>query len=67
MFSTTAQPSAFIGFYAILVLFVVSMFEYAFPFGPGTSTMLNFVILGLAFRFYEEKIEKNNDKIISYE
>lgn len=67
IFSVAAQPSSFIGFYAILVLFVVSMFEYAFPFGPGTSTMLNFVILGLAFRFYEEKIEKNNDKVISYE
>ncbi len=59
--------SASIGFYAMLVLFVVSMFEYAFPFGPGTSTVMNFVFLGLAFRFSEEKIEKNNDKIINYE
>lgn len=69
IFSATAQTSAIIGFYAMLVLFVVSMFEYAFPFGPGTSTMLNFVLLGLAFRFYEDKIElkKSNDKIISYE
>lgn len=67
IFSTSLPNSAAIGYYAMLVLFVVSMFEYAFPFGPGTSTVMNFVFLGLAFRFSEEKIEKNNDKIISYE
>lgn len=67
IFSTSLPNSAVIGYYAMLVLFVVSMFEYAFPFGPGTSTVMNFVFLGLAFRFSEENIEKNNDKIINYE
>lgn len=67
IFSTSLPNSAAIGYYAMLVLFVVSMFEYAFPFGPGTSTVMNFVFLGLAFRFSEEKIVKNNDKIINYE
>lgn len=67
IFLTSLPNSAAIGYYAMLVLFVVSMFEYAFPFGPGTSTVMNFVFLGLAFRFSEEKIEKNNDKIINYE
>ena len=38
------------GFYAMLVIFMVSMFEYSFPYGPGTTTVVNFILFGVALR-----------------
>ncbi|MBO4656040.1 MAG: hypothetical protein J5644_10895 [Bacteroidales bacterium] len=46
------------GAYAVLVLYVVSMFEYTFPFGPGTATVMNFFLMGVALRARNSK-EKN--------
>ena len=39
-----------IGCYTMLVLFVISMFEYTLPFGPGTSTVMSFVLFGMALK-----------------
>ncbi len=39
-----------IGCYTMLVLFVISMFEYTLPFGPGTSTVMSFVFFGMALK-----------------
>lgn len=38
------------GVYTILVLFIVSMFEYTYPFVPGTVTVMSFVLLGIAIK-----------------
>jgi len=42
-----------VGFYAMLVIFVASMFEYSFPYGPGTTTVLNFIFFGIAMKHVE--------------
>lgn len=39
-----------IGYFALLVPFVVSMAEPTLPFGPGTATLFNFVLFGMATR-----------------
>ena len=39
-----------VGFYALLAVFVVSMFEYSFPYGPGTTTVMNFILFGIALQ-----------------
>ena len=36
------------GFILIVIPYIVSIFEYTFPFGPGTATTFNFVMLGIA-------------------
>jgi O-antigen ligase len=38
------------GCYMLMALFVVSLFEYTLPFGPGTSTVMSFVFLGMALK-----------------
>ena len=46
-----------IGYFALLVPFVVSMAEPTLPFGPGTATLFNFVLFGMATRnTYNEKL-----------
>lgn len=45
-----------IGYFALLVPFVVSMVEPTLPFGPGTATLFNFILFGMATRnTYNEK------------
>jgi len=45
-----------IGYFALLVPFVVSMAEPTLPFGPGTATLFNFILFGMATRnTYNEK------------
>lgn len=39
-----------IGYFALLVPFVVSMAEPTLPFGPGTATVFNFILFGMAIR-----------------
>ncbi len=39
-----------IGFYAVLIPFVVSLSEPTFPFGPGTATVFNFIFFGIALK-----------------
>lgn len=46
-----------IGYFALLVPFVVSMAEPTLPFGPGTATVFNFILFGMATRStYNEKV-----------
>ena len=58
-----------VGIIAILVPFVVSLFEYSFPFGPGTATIFNYVLLGLFLRESQKtnvtmlNINTNNNSI----
>lgn len=40
-----------IGYYLLLIPFIISMAEPTFPFGPGTATVINFVTFGLALRY----------------
>lgn len=40
-----------IGYYLLLIPFIISMVEPTFPFGPGTATVFNFVVFGLALRY----------------
>ena len=43
-----------VGFYLILIPFVISMAEPSLPFGPGTSTVFNFIIFGYSLRMTME-------------
>ena len=38
------------GYVCLLIPFVISMAEPTFPFGPGTVTMINFILLGFSER-----------------
>ena len=40
-----------IGYYLLLIPFIISMAEPTFPFGPGTATVFNFIVFGLALRY----------------
>lgn len=40
----------YIGYSIILVPYVISLLEPTFPFGPGTVTVTNFILLGIAER-----------------
>lgn len=40
----------FIGYTIVLVPYVISLLEPTFPFGPGTVTVINFILLGMAER-----------------
>lgn len=52
-----------IGYFALLVPFVVSMAEPTLPFGPGTATLFNFVLFGMATRnTYNERLLINELK-----
>ena len=39
-----------VGYYALLIPFIISMVEPTFPFGPGTATVFNFLLFGVALR-----------------
>ena len=43
-----------VGFYVLLVPFVISMAEPTFPFGPGTATVFNFIIFGVSLKMCRE-------------
>jgi hypothetical protein len=38
------------GYYILLIPFIISMVEPTFPFGPGTATVINFLLFGVALR-----------------
>lgn len=40
-----------IGYYLLLIPFIISMAEYSFPYGPGTATVFNFLLFGQSLRF----------------
>lgn len=46
----------FAGGYTILIVpFMISLLEPTFPFGPGTVTVFNYILLGIADAYYSEK------------
>lgn len=49
-----------VGFLILLIPFGISMAEPSFPFGPGTSTVFNFILFGISLR-YNNKIKKTNN------
>lgn len=42
-----------IGYYLLLIPFVVSMAEPTLPFGPGNATVFNFLVFGMALKHSE--------------
>lgn len=40
-----------IGYYLLLIPFIISMAEPTFPYGPGTATLFNFILFGLSLRY----------------
>lgn len=40
-----------IGYYVMIIPYIISMAEPTLPFGPGTATVFNFILFGLAFRY----------------
>ena len=42
------------GFPLVLVLFFISLLEPTFPYSPGTATLFNFVLMGVALRNQSE-------------
>ena len=52
-----------VGFFAALVPFIVSLAEPTFPFGPGTATVFNFILLGAAIK---SQTIKNEEHSINY-
>ncbi len=38
------------GYFALLIPFIISMAEPTYPFGPGTATVFNFILFGVALR-----------------
>ena len=49
-----------VGFFAALVPFIVSLAEPTFPFGPGTATVFNFILLGAAIKSQTIKYEEHS-------
>lgn len=56
-----------VGCYAVLLLFVVSLFEYTFPYGPSTATVMNFVLLGVTYRKKYEDLAMKQPNMVYVE
>ncbi len=51
-----------IGYYLLLIPFIISMAEPTLPFGPGTTTVFNFIVFGLALRYsYDDQQELDSE------
>ena len=44
-----------IGYYLLITPFIISMTEPTFPFGPGTATVFNFIMFGMALKYTENE------------
>lgn len=53
IFHTTSFKLEGVGLFVLLIPFIVSLFEYSFPFGPGTATLFNYVIFGYSLRLLQ--------------
>ena len=56
-----------IGYYILLIPYIISLAEPTFPFGPGTACAFNFILFGMSIRqtdLIREKFIQN--KIISF-
>lgn len=40
-----------IGYYILLIPFIVSLAEPTFPFGPGTATVFNYILFGISLKY----------------
>ncbi len=50
-----------VGYYVLLIPFIISMVEPTFPFGPGTATVFNFLLFGVALKHtYNERFYNNS-------
>lgn len=47
---TNSRNNYNLGYYLLLIPFIVSMAEPTFPFGPGTATVFNFLAFGASLR-----------------
>lgn len=63
LFSSKVDNIEEVGFFAALVPFLVSLAEPTFPFGPGTATVFNFILLGVAIK---SQTKKNEEHSINY-
>jgi O-antigen ligase len=50
-----------LGYILLIIPFIISLFEYTFPFGPGTSQLINFFMFGQFLR-HEYRTIKNEAK-----
>lgn len=60
VFKSDVKLVSNVGFYVMLVLLLVSFFEYILPFGPGTVTFMNFVLFGMSLRQWDG----NNNELV---
>lgn len=49
-FKTNNRNNYNLGYYLFLIPFIISMAEPTFPYGPGTATVFNFLLFGIALR-----------------
>lgn len=47
---TNSRNNYNVGYYLLLIPFIISMAEPTFPFGPGTATVFNFLLFGASLR-----------------
>lgn len=52
-----------LGYYLLLLPFIISLTEYTFPYGPGTATVFNFILFGVALRFSFEDKAGNEEQL----
>lgn len=61
IFNTNFFDIRNIGYIILLIPFGISMAEPAFPYGPGTATVFNFMLFGISLRYkYDMKINNMN-------
>ena len=61
---TNSRNNYNLGYYLLLIPFIVSMAEPTFPFGPGTATVFNFLAFGASLRNSDnELMEISNETV----
>ena len=55
--SQTKMGYLYAGYTILFVPYIISMFEPTFPFGPGTVTVFNFILLGSSERCFKHKVK----------
>ena len=56
---TNSRNNYNVGYYLLLIPFIVSMAEPTFPFGPGTATVFNFLAFGASLRNSDKELMWN--------
>lgn len=54
-----------IGYYILLIPFIVSLAEPTFPFGPGTATVFNYILFGMSLKhsYYTPKSNYSDETL----